>query len=83
MNEIQELLLFSKRWLSSSIDLNQQLIQMRMNFIKQYIGFTTLGLIKIYSKTIDLVFDVIIFLFICHKLVIGLEYNVIVLNLVF
>jgi hypothetical protein len=56
-DEIQEL--FS-RFHSSSNDLNQLLMQIKINFIKQEIGFTAFGLIKINSKTIISVFAVIL-----------------------
>ncbi len=55
LDEIQELLSTSKNC-SFSIDL----IQIRMNFILEDIGFTALGLIKINSKTIISVFAVIL-----------------------
>jgi hypothetical protein len=44
-HEIQELLSFSN-------DLNQQLMQIKIDFIKRKTGFTALGLIKINSETI-------------------------------
>jgi hypothetical protein len=55
LEEIQELLSTSKNF-SFSIDL----IQIKMNFILEDIGFTALGLIKINSKTIISVFAVIL-----------------------
>jgi hypothetical protein len=48
--EIQDLLSFSRNY-SYPIDLNQHLIQTKINFIKQEIGFTAFALIKINSKT--------------------------------
>jgi hypothetical protein len=50
-DEIQEILSLNKNY-SSYSDLNQRLIQIKMNFNKRKTGFTALGLIKIDAKTI-------------------------------
>ncbi len=57
--DIQELLLFSKIY-SNPVDLNQHLMQIKINFLKQEIGFTAFGLIKINSKTMLSVFALIL-----------------------
>jgi hypothetical protein len=57
--EIQELLLFSKNH-SNSADLSLHLMQIKINFLKQEIGFTAFGLIKINSKTMLSVFALIL-----------------------
>jgi hypothetical protein len=58
--EIQDLLSFCRNYSYNSIDLNQHLTQIKINFIKQEIGFTAFGLIKINSKTILSVFALIL-----------------------